>query len=232
MKLVRRSGARPRDNQRSLVYAWEASASRNLCRLLEGDRGIRRHDVSEFEKLEECQAYLNPIWKAERGRYGRANIPVPSIERPNRGQRRALAHADHRITLPKWSRNRWVILHEAAHHLSPRDEAHGPRFVGVLIGLLARHVGYDAAELMAKADEMGVKYHVRSIGLVPVQTLSQKLARLLPTTEMDAAFELDVSWRQVRGAALQLVNKGQARWIRNRLVEIDTTSQGAWLLAA
>ena len=226
MKAIRPLSSDPRDNQRSRVYAWERASARTLFRILDGDRAIRRLDVPEFEELAECQSYLDPIWKAERGRYGRARVPVPPIERPHRGQTSAKAHHDHRITLPRWSRSRWVILHEAAHRLVPDHEAHGPRFVGVLIGLLARHVGYDANELMAMADEMGVKYHVRSIGLVPVQTLSQKLARLLPTTEMDAAFELDVSWRQVRGAALQLVNKGKARWIRNRLVEIDTSSQG------
>lgn len=71
---------------------------------------------------------------------------------------------------------------------------------------------------MARADEMGVKYHVRSIGTVPVPSLSQRLQRLLPISEMDAAFELEVSWRQVRGAALPLIRKGCARWKKHTLV--------------
>lgn len=223
---------RTRDNQRSKVYAFEGRASKTLVRLLDGVSGIRRHDVPEFETLDQCQEFLNPIWTSERGRYGRARVPAPEIVRPNRGQRRALAHDDHRITLPRWARSRWVVLHEAAHRLTPIDEAHGPRFVGALMGLLVRHVGYDANELMALADEMGVKYNVRSIGLVPVQTMSQKLARLLPTTEMDAAFELDVSWRQVRGASLPLIRAGLARWVRDKLLPVEREGNACFVLAA
>jgi hypothetical protein len=210
-----------RDRQRSRVYAWEKAASTNLTRMVDGQVGIHRHTYSEFETLAQCSEFLAPIWAAERGRYGRSRVPMPTIERPSWGQRSALAHWDHRITLPKWARNRWVILHEAAHRLTPGDEAHGPRFVGVLIGLLARHGGYDAYELMAAADEAGVKYHVRSVGSVPVQSLSERLHRLLPVQEMDAAFELDVSWRQVRGASLQLVRAGLAIWKRDRLLPIE-----------
>lgn len=207
-----------RDQQRSRVYAWEKAASAKLTRMLDGQVGVHRHHDSEFETIAQCSDFLAPIWVSERCRYGRARVPMPSIERPSWDQRRALAHWDHRITLPKWARNRWVSLHEAAHRLTPGDEVHGPRFVGVLIGLLARHGGYDANELMATADEAGVKYHVRSIGSVPVLSLPE---RLLPMQEMDAAFELDVSWRQVRGASLQLVRAGLAIWKRDRLLPID-----------
>lgn len=210
-----------RDQQRSKVYAWEQAASNRLTRLLDGHVSVQSHHEPEFQTLAQCSDFLAPVWMAERGRYGRSRVPMPEIERPSWGQRRALAHHDHRITLPKWARGRWVILHEAAHRLTPGDEAHGPRFVGVLIGLLARHGGYDANELMATADEAGVSYHVRSIGSVPVMSLPERLQRLLPVQEMDAAFELDVSWRQVRGASLQLVRAGLAIWKRDRLVPIE-----------
>lgn len=210
-----------RDQQRSRVYAWEKTASTKLTRMLDGQASVHRHHDPEFESIAQCSEFLAPIWLAERGRYSRARVPMPTIERPSWGQRRALAHWDHRITLPKWARNRWVILHEAAHRLTPGDEAHGPRFVGVLIGLLARHGRYDANELMATADEAGVKYHVRSIGSVPVLSLPERLHRLLPVQEMEAAFELDVSWRQVRGASLQLVRAGLAIWKRDRLLPIE-----------
>lgn len=213
--------AKPRDQQRSRVYAWEQHASARLTRLLDGQVSVHRHSESEFDTLAECADFLSPIWTAERGRYGRAWVPMPLIERPSWGQRSALAHHDHRITLPRWARNRWVILHEAAHRLTPGEEPHGPRFVGVLIGMLARHSGYDAHELMALAQEMGVNYHVRSIGSVPVPSLPQRLQRILPVQEMDAAFELDVSWRQVRGASLQLVRAGLAIWKRDRLLPVE-----------
>lgn len=163
-----------------------------------------------------------PIWRAERGRYGRPRSECPRIERPARGQRRALAHHDDRITLPVWARHPTIILHEAAHRLTPADEAHGPRFVGVMIGLFARYLGYDAHELMALADEAGVKYHVRSIGAVPVHTLSKKLIDTVkehgPMTEMDLACWLDMTYLQVRAAAMTPIKAGLARWLRHKLV--------------
>jgi len=64
-----------------------------------------------------------------------ARVPAPAIERPHWGQQRALAHYDHRITLPKWARNEWVILHEAAHRLTPRRQE--PALDAVMLALPA-----------------------------------------------------------------------------------------------
>ncbi len=203
--------SRGRDKQRSRVYAFERAATKSQ---------IYR---STWETLDECERFLRPIWRAERGRLGLARVDMPSVVRPHRGQRRALANDyEFKISLPRWARNPWVVLHEAAHHLTRRDEAHGPRFVGVLIGLVARHDGRDAAELMALADEMGVKYHVRSIGVVPVRGVQRQLERVLlehaPMSEMELACWLDVSYLQIRGAAMGLIRRGEARWFRGRLV--------------
>lgn len=200
---------RPRDNQRSRVYSWENAVTRGALW------------AGTMKTVDECAAFVKPIWRAERGRYGRAKVEMPLLQPSSWGQRSALAHADHRITLPRWARNPWVLMHEMAHRLTPHDEAHGPRFVGVLIGLASRHLGYDADVLMAKADEMGVRYHVQSIGAVPIVTLSARLKRLIteqgPLSEMWAAAELDVSYLQVRGAMLQLIRRGEARWYRKKI---------------
>jgi hypothetical protein len=125
---------------------------------------------------------------------------------------------EHEIKLTKAARSQWIILHEMAHLLCPRDEAHGPRFVGVLIGLLARHAGQDANELMVLADEMGVRYHIRSVGAVPVSKMHERLALLLPVNYMMAAIQLDVSYRVVYGAALPLIRAKRARWSGRTLV--------------
>lgn len=214
--------ARPRDNQRSRVYAWERSASLELC-------GRSLYEA-EFRTLAECEAFAAPIWRAERGRLGLAGKLAPAIERPSWGQRSAFAHNDHRITLPRWARSRWVILHELAHRLTPRDEAHGPRFVGVLMGLLARHVDLDAVELMRTAEQAGVRYWVRSIGAVPVHGPAWHVTRALraeaPMSAMDLASWLslgtgaDITLAQVRGAALSLIQQGRARWLRGKLVPL------------
>lgn len=216
--------ARARDTQRSRVYAWEAACIEQLAHSSMYD--------AEFETLEECTEFATPIWAKERGRVGLARKPAPAIERPHRGQRRGIAHADHRITLPKWTRSRWYILHELAHRLNTKESGsdHGPRFVGILIGLIARWMDYDATQLMALADERGIKYSVRSIGVVPVRGPVwhvERVARLHgPMTEMDLACHLslaegiDITPPQVRGAALHLIKCGRARWLRHKLVLI------------
>lgn len=213
---------RQRDNQRSRVYAWERSAIDPA------------HRLACFATSEEVSAWLSPIWRKERARVGLAGTPAPTVTRAHRGQLRPYAHHDHRISLPKWARSTWVALHELAHRLTPQDEAHGPRFVGVLIGLGCRHLDLDAAELMRAADQAGVKYHVRSIGNVPVHGpmwhLSRALATEGPMTPVEAACWLDlgtgvdVSAKQVRGAALALVRAGRARWYRKKLHLINAAA--------
>lgn len=217
---------RPRDNQRSRVYAWERAFAKSI--------GVDFY-APDFKTLEECEAFALPIWRKERGRVGLAGQVAPGVERPAWGQRAALAHHDHRITLPRWARSRWVILHELAHRLTPRDEAHGPRFVGVLIGLLARHVDHDADALMRMADAHGVRYWVRSIGMVPVHGTTWHVERAIhkqgPMTAMDLACWLslaegvDITSPKVRGAALALIRQGRARWFRGKLTPLTTGVQ-------
>src|SRR2546422_3858668 len=74
--------------------------------------------------------------------------------------------------------------------------------------------------LMESADAMGVKYYVKSIGVVPVHSLAMRLQKILPVTEMDAAIALDVSWKQVRGASIGLIRNRRARWLRGKLVPL------------
>lgn len=198
---------RPRDKQRSRVYAWERAA--HADQLYRGTM-----------ELDEAEHYVNRIWRAERGRYGRAKVPPPTL-RDGRGRRSAVAYSmSHALGLPRWARNPWVILHEIAHQLTPKDEGHGPRFVGVLIGLWSRHMGQDAEALALQAEQMGVKVHWRSIGAVPVITIPEKVFKLLPGTDMELAIELGVSYRVIRGAALHLIRQGRARWRGKRLVAI------------
>lgn len=220
------AGQRPRDNQRSRVYAWERAASLRL-------KG-RTLYIGEYETLEECEAFMAPIWRAERGRVGLAKSSAPTLARKLWGQRKATASELHVIKLPKWARSRWVILHEMAHRLTPEDEAHGPRFVGVLIGLAARWLEYDASQLMALADEMGVKYYVRSIGVVPTRGPAWHVDRAIrrhgAMSAMDIACHLslvdgvDISFKQVNGAAVSLIRSGRARWYRGRLKPLSDCS--------
>jgi len=199
-----------RDSQRSRVYAWER-------------RVKDYHRPPTWRTIEEVVAWAEPVWRAERGRYGHASKALPLFRSASWGQRSAIAHYDHSISLPLWARQGPVVLHEMAHRLQLDGHAgHGPRFVGIQIGLLARHLGYDAEELMALAEEMGVRYHVRSVGSVPVISQSERVLRAVredgPMTEMELACQLGLSYLQVRAAAMTLIRKGAARWLRCKLV--------------
>ena len=216
--------ARTRDFQQSKVYGWEREAAPDV------------HWTPVFATPQDAADWLAPIWRKERGRVGLARKAMPRIESSSWGQRRALAHSDHRITLPLWARSTWVVLHEAAHLLTPGDR-HGPRFVGVLIGLACRHLDLDAQELMRIADTHGVKYSVRAIGSVPVHGPSWHVERAVategPMTAMDLASWLnlgmgvDITPPSVRGAALSLIRRGRARWLRNKLVLLDPAPAAA-----
>jgi hypothetical protein len=90
-------------------------------------------------------------------------------------------------------------------------------------------------QLMALADELGVKYYVRSIGVVPSHSpawhVEQAIKTVGPMTEMDLACWLDLGMgvsitpKQVRGAALSLIKGGRARWLRNRLTPLKPALQ-------
>jgi hypothetical protein len=171
--------------------------------------------IGTMKSIEEVEAFMKPIWRAERGRYGHAKRPVPNI----RSGRGASAHGSGLIVLGRWARNPWVVLHEMTHCLTP-EAHHGPRFVGVLIGLTARHIGLDADAMLQAAYDMGVKVDVRSIGRVPVYPWWKRVEKCLPGTDMEIAIELGVSFRVVRGAALHLIRLGKARWKGRKLVAI------------
>jgi putative metallohydrolase (TIGR04338 family) len=214
---VRSTTSSTRDSQRSRVYRWERAAV------------AREHWQPVFETVGDAQAWADAVWRRERGRMGLAGVRAPDFERPHRGQRHALAYTwGHRITLPRWARSRWVVLHELAHLLAPHSPAHGPRFVGALIGLGSRWLDLDAQQLMRSADEHGVTYWVRTIGSVPLHGPSWHALRALQRSghgctlmelQCSLAIEdgLDFKPAQVRGAALHLVATGQARWFRSRL---------------
>jgi len=94
--------SRPRDKQRSLVYAWEVKASGGTVH-----QGV-------WKSLEEVEAFLQPIWRAERGRVGLAKQRAPTLSRNLWGQRRASASDDHEIKLPRAMRNPWIVARDSS----------------------------------------------------------------------------------------------------------------------
>jgi hypothetical protein len=116
---------RVRDSQRSKLYAWENAT-------FAGKYG-------ETMSLDECRVLAYEAI----GRYGFTNQPAV---KDGRGRRSAGANS-HEIDLPKWARNRFVVLHEVAHTLTslletrhgvPRNSwaAHGAEYTRIFVSLL------------------------------------------------------------------------------------------------
>jgi putative metallohydrolase (TIGR04338 family) len=154
----------PRDAQRAKVYAAE-----NLV-LAMLDRAARVPVVQvagstislpverRFASVESVQSYLDAVlelgwvrvrWpdvgpvlvrrrkSADRAQYSRDGPTGPTIAVPTH------------VAGNAWALRELVVLHELAHHLTdPSAAAHGPEFVGILLDLVDRLVGAEAAFLL------------------------------------------------------------------------------------
>ena len=104
-----------RDFQRTKFYRFEETV-------------IQRHPLNQPLSLDQCRALAHKY-----------NATV--LVKDGRGRRHAGAsYEDNLITLPRWSRQTSIVLHEVAHTLvdSQYYPHHGAEFAGVLIGLLSR----------------------------------------------------------------------------------------------
>ena len=104
-----------RDFQRAKFYRFEEAV-------------IQRHPLNHLLSLDQCRVLAHKY---------NATVAV----KDGRGRRHAGAsYEDNLITLPRWSRQTSIVLHEVAHTLvdSQYYPHHGADFAGVLIGLLSR----------------------------------------------------------------------------------------------
>jgi putative metallohydrolase (TIGR04338 family) len=175
---VRRTrSTRPRDSQKSKVYAAE----------------LRRGD--EFASVAEMQAYVDRLhasawfkrrWPRLRG----------FVVHSGAGNRRATCSWGLCPTLkmPKWARVESVLLHEVAHactfeRYAKTVAAHGPEFVATYLELLRHQMGDEVwREQKAKFVERKVRHRLPS-----------KTKRTLTPEQKAAAAERLVAARAARG---------------------------------
>lgn len=155
---------RERDSQRSKVYAAEATVFGRPGPAHLGGKG------PDFKTLEECHSYLRGVRKS--AWFQRRWPGLPCIElRPGKGARRAFARGnDYSITLPLWTRQRWVLLHELAHLLGHKEvlthkeacaipAGHGWQFCASYLELVYHELGEEAGDkLKAEFKRRGVKF--------------------------------------------------------------------------
>ena len=104
-----------RDFQRKKLYRFEESV-------------LEKHTLNQMLTLEECTTLARKY-----------NPTI--VVKDGRGRRHAGAsYEDNLITLPIWSRQTVIVLHEVAHTFvdDRKYPYHGAEFVGLLIGLLSR----------------------------------------------------------------------------------------------
>jgi putative metallohydrolase (TIGR04338 family) len=152
-----------RDSQRQKLYDAERLAFDNNPAI--PDTMIR------YESVEDCEKAIRLIWSktrfqnefpavAKHWRYQNA----PRVK-PGFGCRRATAYCGRwSVTLPVWSRKRWVIVHELAHlaHYaegSAGQADHGWQYALTYLRLTRLTMGVDAYEALRQAFKAkGVRY--------------------------------------------------------------------------
>jgi hypothetical protein len=119
-----------RDNQKQRVYNAEKSV----------------YKFGQTIPTNELQAYANKVLdkRAIRSRWGTRNVRVEL------GRSSGSSYGG-RITLGVACRNEWVMLHELAHELAPREVKHGPEFVGIYLFLVNLILGKDEADRLKAA---------------------------------------------------------------------------------
>lgn len=108
--------------------------------------------------LKECQKFVDKIMSRQ---YVIEKYRMKSqiLVLDGRGRRSACAtiyHGNRAIKLPKWSRNKYVILHEVAHHLT-RLDGHKPEFASCLLDLVRHFLGKESADALQAA------YHFKGV---------------------------------------------------------------------
>lgn len=142
---------KPRDSQRSRVYAAE---------------GVIQQKAADpaFEELAACQKYVDRI---RHSAWFRRHYPgALQYIRLKDGRGSTRARADNAtIDLPRWGRQKAVILHELAHCVirqtygSRTMAGHGREWAAVYLALVRRWMGREAAaKLKASFQERRVRF--------------------------------------------------------------------------
>ena len=128
--------------QTERVYAWEIQT-------------FPQRDIGVLS-LDECKALVAKIWKQTLN----LKDDVPSVS-DGRGSSCARVYQDI-IHLPRWSRNRLIVIHEVAHCITSlidhdRSVEHDGLYMRIYLALLAMEGDYKYSWLLKSAKNYGLK---------------------------------------------------------------------------
>lgn len=171
--------ARPRDSQRSRLYAseWE----------------VFGWSKEKFRDMGELEEYLWNVLEHRhvQRKYQMARDIVSGTQRlkisNGAGHRRAMTIRQEDkiiVSFPRKMRSEWVVVHEIAHVLTPADVAgHGREFCRTYLELVGLFFGVETRnKLKAAMKKHNCKYsktHTRWKGPIPQEEKDAMLARLL-----------------------------------------------------
>ena len=132
----RKKPTKYRDNQRARVYKWEKDQVFPMFM----DQKLTMAEMETFVKL---------VWF---DKYGQHSMP-PEVK-DGRGRRNAGGNRM-MITMPLWSRNKAIVLHELAHSMT--NDRHGPKFVAAYVTMLVKWLGFDRESLLRGLKDYNVE---------------------------------------------------------------------------
>ena len=135
---------RARDSQRSKLYKSEN------CFRINPEPTLSLVDCQRLADrvVAWSQEYTPPIKGGPHYPY-HCGRPDRVTVRDGRGRRSANANATTlTIKLPRWARQRWVVLHEMAHILQTEDPAHGRQFAAIFLDLVRHFMGREAEQML------------------------------------------------------------------------------------
>ena len=142
------AGTKPRDSQKQRLY--DAQALSGL------------HGGGNEMSIKEAQKFVNQVLSHQRTkklheqyRFQFSTYPSKIIVEAGSGNHATYRHRNWElvrlIRLNKGGRNKFIVLHEIAHHITWGRESHGAEFADVLLQFTTRYLGKPDADKLANA---------------------------------------------------------------------------------
>jgi hypothetical protein len=159
-----------RDSQRSKVYWWESKCV---------SEGIFGPKATEGMELAQCKELAREVFQAYTLSF---RLEVKD------GRRRSSACGTmYDIRLPRWSRKRYIVLHEVAHSFvlgrvntlaDGRDPGHGKMFMRVYLNLLEAFAEVNERDARKMARDMRIKIAPKTCFKLPTKSFVKRFERL------------------------------------------------------
>lgn len=193
---------RPRDSRRQRLYDSQEHGdySATAIRLL-GPGGDKVPSTGSVT-IEAVQAYVDHVTSAAwfQRRWGRRHITA------RHKVYGSATGGGSTITMPPWSRNEMIILHEIAHCLTPsRYAPHGPEFAGVFLTLVRHAAGAEVGrrlrerfrENRVRVSMLEVPKPTRTVVTRSAEVSAKRAAAKQPLTPQEARRAADLLARGI-----------------------------------